>query len=207
MLASARRARLSKLHIVSEPSQLIPPRAESTRTDGFAAGWDFYHFATGKGYVGVPDSAAFFGPGKVAVRGHGDQNVTLGRTKPEPLTINTNSGVIGTTTPCANSNLTVSFGVPTCFFNAAMVEQAGDFTSVRRWGPNTAGIGVAGSSDSNLGVWGFSGQRHGRDRPELQRHLYSSRAWITPPVACAVVRASGNVLADGAYTGPADFPR
>ncbi len=59
---------ISKLHIISDASDL-PSRLESSGTTSFGAGFDFYHGATGKGYVGAPDSAAGFAPGELLMFG------------------------------------------------------------------------------------------------------------------------------------------
>ena len=53
------------------------PRVESSGTGGFGAGWDFYHGATGKGYVGVPDSGAAFAPGELLLFGGPGTKVSL----------------------------------------------------------------------------------------------------------------------------------
>lgn len=55
----------ARLHVVSAPGDVFPPRIESSGTSGFSAGVDFYHKGVGKGYVGVPDPNAGIGPAEM----------------------------------------------------------------------------------------------------------------------------------------------
>lgn len=93
---------LSKLHVVSGSADGSPPRLQSDGTTGFGAGWDFYHGATGKGYVGVPDSAASIGPGELLVFGGPGTKTSLWAGGNRSVTLNTNGRVgIQTTNPGA----------------------------------------------------------------------------------------------------------
>ena len=67
----------ARLHVVSAPSNVIPPRVESRANDGFAAGWDFYRNGVGKGYVGVPDGGASIAPGELILFGGADTKASL----------------------------------------------------------------------------------------------------------------------------------
>jgi hypothetical protein len=97
---------ISKLHIVSGASDLVPPRLQSSGTTGFSAGWDFYQGAVGKAYVGVPDSAAGFGAGELLMFGGAGTKVSLWSAGARRLTVDTTGNVgIGTSTPA--SKLTV----------------------------------------------------------------------------------------------------
>jgi hypothetical protein len=58
---------LSRLHILSNDPDL-PPRLESPGINSFASGWDFYHGATPKGYVGVPGTSASLAPARCPSR-------------------------------------------------------------------------------------------------------------------------------------------
>ena len=70
---------LSKFHIASGASDILPPRLESPATNTFSAGWDFYHGATGVGYVGVPDQGTGVGPGEMLLYGVGTTSLWAGR--------------------------------------------------------------------------------------------------------------------------------
>ena len=70
---------LSKFHIVSGASDILPPRLESSGTNTFSAGFDFYHGATGVGYVGVPDAGTGVGPGEMLLYGVGTTSLWAGR--------------------------------------------------------------------------------------------------------------------------------
>ncbi|MBI1816623.1 MAG: hypothetical protein HYR72_16725 [Deltaproteobacteria bacterium] len=91
---------LTRLHVASGASDILPPRIESSGTTGFAAGWDFYQGAVGKGYVGVPDSAADIGAGELVVFGGAGTKTSLwaGRTRSVTLDIGGRVG-IGTASP------------------------------------------------------------------------------------------------------------
>lgn len=92
----------ARLHVTSEPGQAAPPRLESRTADGFNAGWDFYHGAVGKGFIGVPDAGAFIAPGELIVYGGPGTPVTLWPGGVRALTADLNGNVgIGTTTPGA----------------------------------------------------------------------------------------------------------
>ena len=92
---------ISKLHIVTGSSD-ISPRLESSGTTSFAAGWDFYSGTTGKGYVGVPDSAASFGAGELLLYGGPGTKTSLWAGRTRGVTLETNGNVgIGTSAPQA----------------------------------------------------------------------------------------------------------
>jgi len=83
----------SKLHIRSGANGL-PPRLQSTGTTSFAAGWDFYHDLTGKGYVGVPDTGQGLAPGEMLLYGSVGTKTSLWAGGNRSLTIDTNSNVV-----------------------------------------------------------------------------------------------------------------
>ena len=90
---------ISKLHVISGASDL-PLRLESSGTSGFGAGWDFYHGAIGKGFVGVPDAAAAFAPGELLMFGGPGTKVSLWPGGVRSLTLDTTGYVgIGTAAP------------------------------------------------------------------------------------------------------------
>ncbi len=90
---------LSKFHVLSGPSQ-SPPRLESSGTTSFAAGWDFYHGTTGKGFVGVPGTTAGIAPGEMILFGGQGTQTSLWANTFRALTVLTNGNVgIGTANP------------------------------------------------------------------------------------------------------------
>jgi hypothetical protein len=92
---------ISKLHIVSGASDL-PPRLQSSGTASFGSGWDFYHGAIGKGYVGVPDSAAGIAPEELLIFGGPGTAVSLWPAGARALTLQPGGNVgIGTVSPQA----------------------------------------------------------------------------------------------------------
>jgi hypothetical protein len=91
---------ISKLHIRSAASDVLPPRLEASAAESFAAGWDFYHEATPKGYVGVPGSATSIAPAEMLLFGSAETKVSLWAGGNRSVTVNTNGNVgIGTTDP------------------------------------------------------------------------------------------------------------
>ena len=75
---------ISKLHIRSAASDVLPPRLEASDAASFAAGWDFYHETAGKGYVGVPGSGeGDRSGGDAALRVGGNQALAVGRRDPK----------------------------------------------------------------------------------------------------------------------------
>jgi hypothetical protein len=93
---------VSKLHIISDAGDK-PPRLQSTGTTSFAAGLDFYHGTTGKGYVGVPDTGAGEpGPGELILYGGAGVKTSLWAGGTRAITIATDGTVgIGTADPGA----------------------------------------------------------------------------------------------------------
>ena len=90
---------VSKLHILSGATDL-PPRLQSSGTNGFAAGLDLYLGSTGKGYIGVPDASASFGSGELILFGAANTPVSLWSNGIRGLTLGTSGHVgIGTTSP------------------------------------------------------------------------------------------------------------
>jgi Chaperone of endosialidase len=91
---------ISKLHVRSAASDVLPPRLEASAAASFAAGWDFYHEATPKGYVGVPGSATGIAPGEMLLFGAAGTKLSLWAGGNRSLTVETNGNVgIGTTNP------------------------------------------------------------------------------------------------------------
>jgi hypothetical protein len=132
---------ISKFHIVSGTGDHLPPRLQSSSTDTFAAGWDFYHGSTGVGYVGVPDGNAAIAPGEMLVYGVGD--TSLWAWGQRSLTINWEGNVgIGTPTPDTTTRL--------------YVVGPGSLSAV--YGKATGyGTGLIGTSVSGTGVYGSAG--------------------------------------------------
>ncbi len=90
----------SKLHILSGASDVLPPRLEASANTSFAAGWDFYHEATPKGYVGVPGSATGIAPGEMLLFGSAGTKLSLWAGANRSVTLDTNGNVgFGTTNP------------------------------------------------------------------------------------------------------------
>lgn len=112
----------AKLHIQNSATV---PRVESTGTTGFAAGWDFYHGATGKGYVGVGDTGASFGANELMLFGGSNVKTSLWSNGARALTVNTNGTVgIGTANPFAAltvTTTTANSGDNTAFFSAPTI--------------------------------------------------------------------------------------
>jgi endosialidase-like protein len=91
---------ISKLHVLSAASDILPPRLEASAAESFAAGWDFYHEATPKGYVGVPGSATGIAPGEMLLFGSSGTKLSLWAGANRSVTVDTNGNVgIGTTDP------------------------------------------------------------------------------------------------------------
>ncbi|HJQ67835.1 MAG TPA: tail fiber domain-containing protein [Blastocatellia bacterium] len=136
----------SKFHVISSASEIMPPRLQSSATNTFAAGWDFYHGTTGAGYVGVPDASADIAPGEMLVYGVGATSLWSGRQRSVTITQAGNVG-IGTSTPDPIVRLHV----------------ADSITAVKGVSPNgwavigvtTNGIGVIGESADPSGYAGF----------------------------------------------------
>src|SRR5262245_9143958 len=86
---------ISKFHIVSGASDHLPPRLESSGNTTFAAGLDFYHGTTGKGYVGVPGTATGIASGEMLVYGSPGTKTSLwaGGVSIATLDINGNFGI------------------------------------------------------------------------------------------------------------------
>jgi hypothetical protein len=96
---------VSKLQVVSGASDL-PPRLQSSGTNSFGSGWDFYHGATGAGYVGVPDSAAGIAPGELLMFGGSGTPVSLWPGGLRALTLTpSGSAGLGTASPQAKLHL------------------------------------------------------------------------------------------------------
>jgi hypothetical protein len=91
---------ISKLHIRSAASDVLPPRLEASAAASFAAGWDFYHGATPKGYVGVPGSTTGIAPGEMLLFGSAGTKLSLWAGGNRSLTVDTNGNLgIGTINP------------------------------------------------------------------------------------------------------------
>ncbi|MFN8497881.1 MAG: hypothetical protein U0641_08500 [Anaerolineae bacterium] len=95
----------SKLHVVSADAQL-PPRLEATGTQSFAAGWDFYHGATGKGYVGVPPPGQAIAPEEMLLFGGPGTKASIWANSIRSMTVDTTGNVgIGTATPASKLHI------------------------------------------------------------------------------------------------------
>jgi hypothetical protein len=147
----------SRLHVVSSSSQ-IPPRLESSGTMSFGAGLDFYHGATGKGYVGVPDTGAFFGPGEMIVFGGTGTKTSLWARQTRIITMDTVDGTSGI----------VGVGIAPDPFARLYVESGSRNAAVL--GSSLLGYGVVGSSTSFPGVRGSSTDHAGVQGESLQSH-------------------------------------
>jgi hypothetical protein len=130
----------SKFHIVSGASDYLPPRLQSSSTDTFAAGWDFYHGSTGVGYVGVPDVGTGIASGEMLVYGVNTTSLWAGRQRSITIIPNGNVG-IGTNDPGLYTRLSV----------------VGGSSSTAIAGVSTSGMGVIGSTTDGMGVIGVSG--------------------------------------------------
>jgi hypothetical protein len=127
----------STLHVVTAGT--IAPRLQSNGTTSFAAGWDFYHGTTGKGYVGVPGTGVgALGPGELILYGGTGTKTSLWAGGVRGITILTNGRVgIGTASPTGKLEVV-----------------GNDIIAVQ--GTSTSSFGVRGSSTSSSGVAGYS---------------------------------------------------
>ncbi|MGH9847166.1 MAG: hypothetical protein ACREEM_51375 [Blastocatellia bacterium] len=93
---------LTKLHILSDAGAILPPRLQSSGATSFAAGWDFYHGTTGKGYIGVPNPSAGLAPGEMMMYSAPGTKTSLWAGGKRSVTIDTNGAVgIGTANPAS----------------------------------------------------------------------------------------------------------
>ena len=135
------------------------------------------------------------------------------------LTVKNTTGSvgIGTASPCSNTRLHVLQNTSgySCNFGAAVFGEGQN--GIGTLGASNSAEGVYGTSNSGTGVYGQSSSSgtgvEGRSSSGtgMQAHSFSG-TYIFEAFDSflgnrrfAVVRANGNVLADGAYTGPADF--
>lgn len=132
---------ISKFHIVSGASDYLPPRLQSSATSTFAAGFDFYHGSTGKGYVGVPDAGTGIAPGEMLVYGVGTTSLWAGGQRSLTITPDFGNVGIGTATPLPHTRLHV-----VAFPYAVGV-----------YGESTDSAGVMGVTTDGNGVYGTSG--------------------------------------------------
>lgn len=103
---------LAKFHVVSGASDVLPPRLQSSGATSFAAGWDFYHGDTGKGYVGVPNPQAGVASGEMVVFGGPGTKTSLFAGALRSVTLNTNGNVgIGTENPLTRLHIQSAGGV------------------------------------------------------------------------------------------------
>jgi hypothetical protein len=100
---------ISRLHIRSAASDVLPPRLEASAAESFAAGWDFYHEATPKGYVGVPGSTTGIAPGEVLLFGSAGTKLSLWAGGNRSVTLDT-SGNVGIGTPNPDRPLAITAG-------------------------------------------------------------------------------------------------
>jgi hypothetical protein len=139
----------TRRRVVSEASQ-SPPRAVSVgTTDNFAAGWDFYHGATGKGYVGSPDSGASFGANELILFGAPGTSTSIWGGSTRGITVGTSGRVGIGALPDGFSQLRVVAG---------SVPGISSFSTSSRgvFGQSSTGDGVVGYADNGRGVYGDS---------------------------------------------------
>jgi hypothetical protein len=185
-----------KLHVSGPNSRL---RLESTQSDN----WTVTEYKTDgrEWHTGVGGSAVTNGLANNYFIG----DVTAGVIR---LFIDYLGNVaIGTVNPCGGARLYVYKGVSAPF----------DCSTAAVYGGGENDPGVSGDSINNIGVSATSIQHEGLRawslngtavRGEDHSGTYIFEGWDTQSVfnlRFAVERATGKVLADGAYTGPADF--
>jgi hypothetical protein len=142
----------SKLHVVSAAGGALPPRLQSTGTTGFAAGWDFYLGATGKGYVGVPDASAGFGPGEMIVFGGTGTKTSLWAGQGRVLTATPAGNVgIGTASPSSRLEIVGQDGIKIRGFQPVFTLQDDNAASKRGFVQSVDG-GVALITNSGAGL-------------------------------------------------------
>lgn len=136
---------LSKLHIFAGSSDILPPRAQAASTGSFAAGWDFYHGATGKGYVGVPGTTTGIAPGEMLVYGSVNTPTSIWAGGVRGITVNPGGFVgIGTTNTNAPYRLQVVEDFSKADIGGAI------------YGLSSNNIGVLGQSTNGVGVMGWA---------------------------------------------------
>lgn len=136
---------LSKLHILSSASEVLPPRAQSSSSTSFSAGWDFYHGTTGKGYVGVPGTATGIAPGEMLLFGSVNTPTSIWAGGVRGITVNPSGNVgIGTTNTNAPYRLQVLDEQPTAEIGGAVI------------GLSVHNAGVLGQTDDGVGVLGWA---------------------------------------------------
>lgn len=137
---------LSKLHIASGFNEILPPRAQTADSKSFAAGWDFYHGTTGKGYVGVPGTSVGIAPGEMLVFGAVNTPTSIWAGGRRAITVNTGGYVgIGTANPIMAFPLQVVDEQTTNLFSGAVI------------GASINNNGVVGQSEKGVGVTGMAG--------------------------------------------------
>ncbi len=78
-------------------------RVQAAGANSFAAGWDFYHGTTGKGYVGVPGPSVGLAPGELILFGASGTPTSIWGGGVMGITVATNGHVgISTTAPQAS---------------------------------------------------------------------------------------------------------
>jgi hypothetical protein len=103
---------LTKFQVVSGANDVLPPRLQSSGATSFAAGWDFYHGATPKGYVGVPNASAAQAPGELVLFGSAGTKTSLFAGGQRGITLDTNGNVgIGTATPTSKLEIAAQNGL------------------------------------------------------------------------------------------------
>lgn len=136
---------LAKLHIFAGTSDILPPRAQSASNNSFAAGWDFYHGTTGKGYVGVPGTGVGIAPGEMLLFGSVNTPTSIWAGGVRGITVNPNGFVgIGTTNTNAPYRLQVVEDFPAAEIGGAV------------YGLSANNIGVLGHSTNGVGVMGLA---------------------------------------------------
>ncbi len=137
---------ISKLHIFSGFNEVLPPRAQTSDSNSFAAGWDFYHGTTGKGYIGVPGTTTGIAPGEMLLFGSVNTPTSIWAGGVRAITINTGGYVgIGTANPNLAYRLQVADQLPVTLNSGAI------------YGASANNNGVLGLSDNGVGVMGIAG--------------------------------------------------
>lgn len=148
---------VSKLNIFSGFNELLPPRAQTSDSNSFAAGWDFYHGTAGKGYVGVPGRTTGIAPGEMLVYGALNTPTSIWAGGVRAITVNTGGYVgIGVANPNLPYRLQVTDELPAAEIGGAVYGFSANNSGV--FGQSNTGAGVTGLAGPN----GLAGHFRGR---------------------------------------------